>query len=256
MSTSSASFAGLCAVCDKPGSLRCGACKALKFCSPECQSLLWPTHKVLCGRDLDTFFMPPMSPKEITQLERVKDEPVCPDGSNFLTQMDISWPAFADRLRSDAHAEPLGEFLRLDALLTAHRRLGKADKVDPPRVAVSPSPWRIFADKADAWTVRSSSLAHGSNDVEQTATHVVDAIYAGRSPFTVLNAVLRQHLVAATIMYQVVSPTPKLQPAEALALVRLSDKRLVEALRRSDMSDEQRLRLDPALERKSPGDVD
>ncbi|TNY19551.1 hypothetical protein DMC30DRAFT_417798 [Rhodotorula diobovata] len=54
-----------CAVCLKPAATRCSACRLVPFCSRRCQTLLWPSHKVLCKRDPHVFYLPPMSPGDI-----------------------------------------------------------------------------------------------------------------------------------------------------------------------------------------------
>lgn len=77
-------FSPRCAACQQETTQECSACRAIHFCSRRCQSLvsdplslplsgrtlsfrgeadaphrqLWPTHKVLCGRDPDVFVPP------------------------------------------------------------------------------------------------------------------------------------------------------------------------------------------------------
>ncbi|CAN0460710.1 unnamed protein product, partial [Hapterophycus canaliculatus] len=34
--------------CPRPATKRCTKCRAVRFCSTECQALLWPSHKSLC----------------------------------------------------------------------------------------------------------------------------------------------------------------------------------------------------------------
>lgn len=41
-------FTRTCQVCSKPGTLRCGACKTIRYCSAECQKKDWKTHKQVC----------------------------------------------------------------------------------------------------------------------------------------------------------------------------------------------------------------
>ncbi|KAJ8294860.1 hypothetical protein OF846_001935 [Rhodotorula toruloides] len=47
-----------CVVCGQATTNRCSKCAKvehhLAFCSPEHQRLVWPTHRRLCGRDLDS----------------------------------------------------------------------------------------------------------------------------------------------------------------------------------------------------------
>lgn len=35
--------------CTEPGSLRCGGCKSIAYCSSTCQKTHWPTHKKSCA---------------------------------------------------------------------------------------------------------------------------------------------------------------------------------------------------------------
>ncbi|GAA5851990.1 hypothetical protein JCM9279_007049 [Rhodotorula babjevae] len=254
MSASTSPFADQCAVCNQPGRLKCGACRAVKFCSQRCQSLLWPTHKALCGRRLDTFFVPPMSPEEVKQLEQVKD---APGGSSFLTRLNVTWTHFADKLRSDAVPEPFGELLRCDAILTARRVVSEAADQDAARVDPPPSPWSIFAPSCHEWLGDHAYVVHDRpDDISETALLIVATTRTGRSPFTVLNAILRQELVAATIRYQVIRATPQLEEAEALALLRLSDRRVADELRRVDVSDEHRARIEARWRCRTPDDID
>ncbi|KAF2183482.1 hypothetical protein K469DRAFT_582613 [Zopfia rhizophila CBS 207.26] len=47
---------GLCAMCNKPGTMTCGGCHCSRYCSGDCQKLDWPVHKLLCKtfRDFET----------------------------------------------------------------------------------------------------------------------------------------------------------------------------------------------------------
>jgi hypothetical protein len=41
----------VCAVCGaSPAVKRCGACKAVNYCSAQCQREHWPNHKAFCGK--------------------------------------------------------------------------------------------------------------------------------------------------------------------------------------------------------------
>ena len=40
----------LCEACGRPGTLRCGACKAARYCSAACQKTAWREHKIVCRR--------------------------------------------------------------------------------------------------------------------------------------------------------------------------------------------------------------
>ncbi|BGP21066.1 hypothetical protein JCM10213_007584 [Rhodosporidiobolus nylandii] len=77
---------GECAVCGTRTDQRCSGCKGdspLFFCSREHQKLLWRTHKVLCGRDPDYFFLPPLNEAELADFRLAKEHPYS-EGKNFL----------------------------------------------------------------------------------------------------------------------------------------------------------------------------
>lgn len=38
-----------CAVCGNPGTKKCSQCKAVFYCSTECQRKHWPEHKKTCA---------------------------------------------------------------------------------------------------------------------------------------------------------------------------------------------------------------
>ncbi|TNY17736.1 hypothetical protein DMC30DRAFT_93027 [Rhodotorula diobovata] len=61
-----------CAVCQDPATTQCGACRAVSVCSVRCQRLLWLIHKELCGRNVDEFYAPPLTPDELDELEALK----------------------------------------------------------------------------------------------------------------------------------------------------------------------------------------
>ncbi|GAA5936121.1 hypothetical protein JCM3775_003588 [Rhodotorula graminis] len=99
-----------CTVCDQPGTLCCGACKQARFCSARCQRKFWCVHKVLCGRDPDVLYLPPLSPDELDNLDRIKDAPVVQGLSTrtalTLTYLGIDWATFMTYVSSAAAAPP------------------------------------------------------------------------------------------------------------------------------------------------------
>lgn len=40
--------ARFCAMCEMDGTQQCNYCRAIRYCSRECQKLDWPLHKLLC----------------------------------------------------------------------------------------------------------------------------------------------------------------------------------------------------------------
>jgi hypothetical protein len=39
-----------CAVCGNAGTQKCGKCKNIRYCGPDCQKRHWPRHRSECGR--------------------------------------------------------------------------------------------------------------------------------------------------------------------------------------------------------------
>ncbi|GAA5893966.1 hypothetical protein JCM8208_001293 [Rhodotorula glutinis] len=255
MSASTSPFADLCAVCDQPGVLYCGACKSTRFCGSRCQSLLWPSHKVLCGRDLDTFFLPPMTPEEVEQLKRLDDEA---DKSSSAPPV-TDWTTLSDILLSPAEADPVDEYLRLLALLSSYFRLYQAVVEDGLSGKVSLTPWITLSPRGRAWLVTYNRVVYGLDRHTFLTPQVTDAVRAGRSPFKVLGVLLRQELVATTLLYQVIRPTPRLELDEYNTLLEVSQRRAADDVHRVDgLSEEQRAELASAgLQRRtSLNDVD
>jgi hypothetical protein len=50
-----------CPRCTDAATKICGSCKAISYCSPECQQADWPSHKLLC-KSFREFNQPPPSP--------------------------------------------------------------------------------------------------------------------------------------------------------------------------------------------------
>ncbi|KAL8292361.1 hypothetical protein RQP46_001827 [Phenoliferia psychrophenolica] len=80
----------LCAVCPLKGSLRCSSCKAVRFCGPQHQTLLWSSHKVLCqARSPLVFNQREPTPAELadwksTQTQESYESYIKPDDNDIL----------------------------------------------------------------------------------------------------------------------------------------------------------------------------
>ncbi|BGP38916.1 hypothetical protein JCM10449v2_002854 [Rhodotorula kratochvilovae] len=143
-----------CAVCDETAHLRCGACQVVRFCSPRCQRILWPAHKALCGRDTETFYLPPLMPEDVQQLERIKDLAYPPHDSSFTAFVtrfaQLSWTEFLD-ISTSSDADNLDTAgLRNHLLVAAYCHLGQvANDVRHETGKVAPLPaWHTFGTAA------------------------------------------------------------------------------------------------------------
>ncbi|BGP15659.1 hypothetical protein JCM10213_006171 [Rhodosporidiobolus nylandii] len=69
---------GECCVCGKETADRCGACAeadfALFFCSRDHQKLIWPIHKLVCGKEM--FSWPPLTKEEVAKARLLLDVPL------------------------------------------------------------------------------------------------------------------------------------------------------------------------------------
>ncbi|PRQ71389.1 hypothetical protein AAT19DRAFT_10247 [Rhodotorula toruloides] len=76
---------GQCSVCGKATRSSCRRCAvsggldgsgfSLFFCSPECQKLVWPAHKRVCGKR-GPVSLPLLTPEEAAETKRLIDEPL------------------------------------------------------------------------------------------------------------------------------------------------------------------------------------
>ncbi|GAA5967304.1 hypothetical protein JCM3765_005596 [Sporobolomyces pararoseus] len=65
-----------CSLCEEKTVQVCSKCKEMYFCSRDCQKLVWPVHKFLCGKDRSTFFFPPLSEEERLEVDLIRDRPL------------------------------------------------------------------------------------------------------------------------------------------------------------------------------------
>ncbi|GAA5821079.1 hypothetical protein JCM3770_000081 [Rhodotorula araucariae] len=64
-----------CAVCPRATTKTCSGCQAVAFCSRDCQKVLWPSHKILCKRNPDVFYFPPLDEALVQQFDALRDKP-------------------------------------------------------------------------------------------------------------------------------------------------------------------------------------
>lgn len=206
-----------------------------------------------------------MSLEHLEQLEQIKDEW---EGSSFLSAMNITWtvrrllsdsllfsgPAQADPpdavqdlsdiLLSPAQADPVDEYLRLSALLSSYHRLYEAVRDGDSHVKVSPSPWIYFSKRGRACLAHYNTAAFGPSSASTWIRHR-EAIYAGRSPFTMINALLRQELVFATVDFQALRRPPLVDSGRIAGTMSIALRRAIDEVHRvPGLSDEQRARFE------------
>ncbi|GAA5889973.1 hypothetical protein JCM8208_001185 [Rhodotorula glutinis] len=211
----------LCAVCDQAGGLSCGACRSIRFCGPRCQSILWPAHRTLCGRDPTFFYLPRLTPPEAHWFERVKDELFSTSGKTFCEYVarltpGLAWKDLLTIVSSDATSSPLAAAMRNALLvhaffhldLTLHNRAG-------------PSPlWHTFA------TLAVPTFVHCAREHPQL----------GADLWRVTNDVLRQVLVYASLPGAAADPALEMTLDERIQLEVLAQERIVEAVERAQVA--------------------
>lgn len=84
----------LCAGCEKEGKVRCTGCHKsgilTRYCSIECQKLLWRTHKYHCGKHNGLFVHPDVTKEELYEFAGLlliaegEKEPANDDRSKYL----------------------------------------------------------------------------------------------------------------------------------------------------------------------------
>ncbi|GAA5891021.1 hypothetical protein JCM8208_003137 [Rhodotorula glutinis] len=245
----------LCAVCSNEGTQQCSTCHAVRFCSERCSRILWATHKFLCGRDVDTFYLPPLTPDEIEALDKVKGTPALVPGLHgqslvaFITSgypaplSDFLWTTFWQRLTAPANDDPYEENKRLENVALAYDALGHA--ADRELFAGNPplrrSPWHLFAKSCMAFHPEYCTAVAKMSGVTPGQASFDRATQLGS--FTVLNALFRQQLVHATISCQAYNHPSLITEDESLALVQAGRRRAIRLLQASDLPDVVKQRL-------------
>ncbi|CDR40795.1 RHTO0S05e07338g2_1 [Rhodotorula toruloides] len=82
--SASPAASGQCCVCGKATRSSCSRCAvsggldgtgcSLFFCSPECQKLVWPAHKRVCGKS--PIALPLLTPEEAAETKAYKHKPI------------------------------------------------------------------------------------------------------------------------------------------------------------------------------------
>ncbi|GAA5922560.1 hypothetical protein JCM3775_005772 [Rhodotorula graminis] len=206
-----------------------------KLCSACCA--LWPTHKVLCGRSVDNFYLPPLTAGEIQSLDEVKGTPGLVPG---LRGQSLT---FWQRLTAPANDDPYEENKRLENVALDYEFLGHA--ADRELFAGNPparrSPWQLFAKSCMAFHIEYCEAVAKMSGTTPEAAAFDKATQIGS--FTVLNALFRQQLVHATIACQSYNRPSLVSKEETLELVQAGRTRAVQLLEASDLPEFVKQRL-------------
>jgi len=132
-----------------------------------------------------------------------------------------------------ADSDSTVEDIRIASLLLAYEYLHRAKQEDKPADLAAPalSCWEAFAPSASSFRMKYLDTLE---EVDGQSQAQADA--AGRGPLVVLNGLLRQELVHATLCAQVMQPDPPLNIPELRPLLRKGYERLLEAIDTADMS--------------------
>ncbi|GAA5898090.1 hypothetical protein JCM5296_001989 [Sporobolomyces johnsonii] len=147
-----------CAICENKTTKRCGGCRLVYFCSRECQKLLWPTHKVQCGRDPTRFHLPALQEDEAHALSQINHLQFhknfsTPDMGTPMEYLEMkglysgTWPAsleLANVLLLDQNC-PIPEPKRSLILITLRHHLGAHISYIGPFRSVVLSAYRLFS---------------------------------------------------------------------------------------------------------------
>mmetsp|Transcript_23536 Transcript_23536/g.22568 ORF Transcript_23536/g.22568 Transcript_23536/m.22568 type:complete len:138 (-) Transcript_23536:243-656(-) len=89
-----------CPVCDKESSKRCSRCKAIWYCSAECQRSDWKTHKKVCNDTFqaDQYTLHKMEFDRIRKKYGLDQNSKADKVAEFLTSSSsVTPPAFAEK---------------------------------------------------------------------------------------------------------------------------------------------------------------
>ncbi|BGP38946.1 hypothetical protein JCM10449v2_002884 [Rhodotorula kratochvilovae] len=202
----------ICTVCGGDTAKQCSKCRAIFFCSTRCQALLWPTHKVLCGRDPNVFYLPPLTPEELKKLGKIKDTQPYHQTAKSLVRLNL-----------------FAEEIRMTNVMSAYDYLylTKVAELDVGGKDSKLAPWHVFAHAGrhlrDEYYEK--VLQSGKSEVQEALDGRI-----GRGSFVVLNAFLRQQLVHATLIAQASGPSQRLSSAEMLKLCQMGQPDAIKVL--------------------------
>lgn len=110
----STTLSTLCAGCEKEGKVRCTGCHKTgfltRYCSVECQKLLWKTHKNHCGKNYGLFVHPNVTEEELYEFAKLlliaegEKEPANDDRSEYF--LEFSYNTTDTLLSSDSMLIP------------------------------------------------------------------------------------------------------------------------------------------------------
>ncbi|KPV77347.1 uncharacterized protein RHOBADRAFT_51219 [Rhodotorula graminis WP1] len=193
---------------------------------------LWPSHKVLCGRDPDMFYLPDLSTADVARLESFKNEFFADYDETFAdfvsTHLGLPWPAFLvthtaiDPDADDSTPALLG--CRNLNLVLARKHLYQVARARDPSLRIVDLPiWDPFSDVAEGYVDRCVSL-----QADEAAPRWDPA-----DPWRALNAVLRQDLVRHTLFLKQRECQPDISQKEVGRLSILSFERAAVEARRA-----------------------
>ncbi|GAA5927541.1 hypothetical protein JCM3775_006012 [Rhodotorula graminis] len=197
---------------------------------------LRPTHEPLCGRDPDVFYLAPLSPADLEQLERTKGDTFPVTGDSFEHYIEKlfkvrPWPTFISLVTSTEPTSPSHATARNNLLAYSYLHLGAPILAQPGLPALPP--WHLFGCLAADWIQRCTR--------PRPDTGVPDC--PSRDANRVLNGLLRQELVRATIESAARGPDPAIDEFEARLWEVVACGRTLKELERAELGDEARTRL-------------
>ncbi|GAA5843760.1 hypothetical protein JCM9279_000135 [Rhodotorula babjevae] len=221
----------------------------------QTSSQLWPTQKVLCGRDVDKFYMPPLTAEELEALDKAKATPALLPGlhgQSLVTFIkspcsgalaDFLWTTFWTRLTAPANDDPYEENRRLENVALAYDTLAHA--ADHERAPGDPtmcrSPWQLFAKSCMAFHPEYCAAVAKLSGATPAQASFDKATQRGS--FTVLNSLFRQQLVHATLSCQPFLRPDLISLDESLELVQAGRRRAIQLLQESDLPETVKQRL-------------